>query len=332
MKRFMIVLAGIFAITATAHASLPLFNQCGCFFGGAEGTFLRPCIADPYFVFRGPVNPVASDAPLGKMLAVEPDFSPGFNVWIGTCLCNGKYDGRFGWQYLHSTDTRTVSVSGPNVLLYVPREHPTRSSDTLFNGFARSRLRFDFDTADLEGGYYKGSCCGLMMRLALGLRYAMIGYRNESRYAGFVDFPQEEFFEGVWRESSWTWGVGPRLAADLHYCLCGGLGLRGLAGVGLLAGVRRSSTRFDKNGEIITNTHTDSVCNALPLLEAKVGLDYSCTCGCTIFRITAGYQVVRYFSALQRVNLVDDISDSAYVLTNPHLDLIGFYIGAEIGF
>ncbi len=77
-------------------------------------------------------------------------------------------------------------VSGDDDVLWVPGE------ETFVNARAHSRVRFDFDTADLEFGRLKAGNCGLDLRISGGLRYAMIGYRNCTLYEGNEGNPQGE--------------------------------------------------------------------------------------------------------------------------------------------
>ena len=322
----------LLTLTGMAHA------DCCPYFAGVEATFLYPCIPDLYFAVRGTENTVSSGQPIGHLRAVKPDFTPGFYAWLGTPLCGGKWDVRVGWQYLHTRDSRRLTTSG-NEVIWPCKNSPELDPDAqLFNATAYSRVKFDFDTADLEMSTYKGRCNRLMLKLAGSLRYAMIGYRNEIFYAGNISLGGGAFESSLFNESSWAWGLGPRLAADLHYCICGNFGIRGLAGVGLLAGQISNTANhrelFDNgnpsNERILEKG--EYVCNLMPMIETKLGIEYCRTCGCGTLNFSAGYQVARYFSAVQRTYMTDDVNPSAYVMTNTSLDLTGFYVGAEFAY
>jgi len=202
MKSLFAIFAAVMALTTPV---LALGNCCpDDYYVGAEATFLRPCTSNLYYVFRGPINQIDADTPLGKLFAVLPDYTTGFNAWIGSSWCCGKVDARFVWQYLHATDSRTITASGPNEVLYAPKQHPTSTQDRYFNGLARSQVRTDFDTADIEMGY--NICkCDLWLRVVGGLRYAMIGYRNEILYQGFEQAALTSFDKRTQKEHSWAW-------------------------------------------------------------------------------------------------------------------------------
>lgn len=329
---------GTIALAATTVTANPFgFSSCATgFVGGADLLITRPCTDDLYLVIRGPTQEEAGQV-VGEMLAVMPDYQPGFRVYGGVEFCNGTRDIQLQWERLRTSDTRSVSVSGANEVLYPPKLSPNLDpSGRLFNARARSHVEFDYDAVDLIGRYcaacydrYSGCVIG-------GLRYARITFSDHSTYEGFTEPNQgpEDLQRSRLEAFSRSWGLGPRLGMVGRARLCGNLWIMGDATVGILMGEIRASHR---HGEIealdpVINVRQQSVCEIMPLIEARAGFEWVQECGCVTFSARAGYEVQRYFSAILRLAWTDDVRDAAYAMSVNPFDLQGVFVGIRVGY
>ena len=313
---------------------------CGCvdeFFGGVEATFLKPCTPNLYFVAKGPPNPTTSnDLPFGDLLALQPEYGTGFRAWVGAAFCDSKYDARFGWDYLHTSDRRRVVAQGPSENLLFPLAHADFNPNLgpFQDALATYQVRLDYDAADFELGYRKGTLCDSTVRLVGALRYAMIGYRGRILMQGHQTDQNLMFRQFLVREQSWAWGVGPRVAVEGHYWVCNGFGLRGAIGASLLAG----ELSGDYNVQELTGAgrqailDAEDVCTLIPNIDIEVGIDYTYCSECFFVTVGAGYRASRFWSSVQRLTWVDNSNESTYSLDDNPMDFYGFYVGAEIGF
>lgn len=321
-------------VTCTALTANPLVMP-GCatgFVGGADLLIAHPCTDDLYLVIKGPTQENEEQV-VGRMLAVEPDYQAGFRVYGGAEFCDGTRDIQLQWERLRTSDTCSVTASGPNEVLYPPKLGPNLDpTGRLFDALARSRVKFHYDAVDLVGRYcaacynrYSGCVIG-------GLRYARITFSDSGLYQGTTTLNNGMFEASTLEAESRAWGVGPRLGMVGRARLCGNIWIMGDASVGILLGEICASHRQSEleAPDARIDVTQQSVCEVMPLLEARAGFEWVQQCGCFTLSARAGYEVQRYFSAILRLAWTDDVRDAAYAMSVNPFDVQGFFVGLRV--
>jgi hypothetical protein len=346
----------------------------------AEYLYVRPHLCDLDYVIvdaRPSEQPSSSTAagvdlflPTGVEHGICPRYESAFRVGLGILFTGSCNDFEVAYTRLQTTDSRHavapddgglwITDGHPrynNLRLNNPSVVPSTGFETLqpaLTALARYRTRFVYNQAD----GVVGSRCTLWrrgwVRTFIGLRWEQICFRDKAYYQGTITTPA--FLPGGpsfrallnqrshLRSTSWMWGVGPRIGAELRYpILCGfGIGARG--GMALLVGdVGRSRQEFVARTLIAASPEASltplqqgldvnkhSRCHLCADLDARLGANYLYCCPCFSLLVEIGWQFFTCIDALVRETFNDVAGTSEEICQNFTID--GLYASAKIEF
>ena len=309
-------------LTAPAFADDAVLvpSQQGGFKVGIDALYLRPTSAGLDYATLA-TDP--TDFPIGfesnANATINPSYNFGVYAQVGYLFpCTGN-DLTLGYTYLSGNSTDSIvapplTISGnvaiPNGVVFVLPLTAVSFSSALSFSSAQGKLEYTLNVVDLEAGQRFASG-PYDMRMFAGLRYANIDSTLSTLAAPFTLPPgifglvnifvsQNQEFNSQFR------GIGPRVGVDTRYCFGSGFGVDVDVSTALLVGNVNSHYNGSLTSTITTppttsNFHAEnsSRTRVIPVLEAKLGLDYAYTfCSnrsALIFEV--GYQVTNYFNA-----------------------------------
>ena len=230
------------------------------------------------------INPFPFLSPHWSDQAVNPDFSPAFNLGIRYIFASGC-DIQLAWTHLNAFDNATTQVASPYALGQVsgPASIQALGPSALIGpplpfSTANALAHVPYDAVDLDAGLLLGVARHVQCRIFAGLQLARI---NQNLSTNFLSPDGTYSFTDV-SKSLFT-GAGPRLGIDVHY-LFGNFDLHGaLAGSALIGG-RQSRIDFFTSGpmdaaagltpntQYLTSPNSTQV---IPGMDAKLGGGYA---------------------------------------------------------
>lgn len=271
---------------------------------------------------------------------VDQDWNFGFRVGLGYTFEDSGNDVRLAWTHFNHTSSDSVTAPDNSVLTThfgfpFIAEFPDFIPFFLFGGAdwdnvtASSSVKTRLDSVDLDVGQYLDVGTRLRLRMFAGLRAARVTSDQTNTYVGSSDdvfieeFGQLEIdrtLTNVEQMNSKFSGIGPRIGVDSSYHLGNCFGLVAHAAFALLVGetdtetnanlasvltsTLTSSTFVDTDTDTFTITadgNSDDSTRVVPVLDAKLGLDYSYIfANESVLSIEAGYQVTQYIDAVDR--------------------------------
>ncbi len=299
--------------------------------------FLQPSSGN--LVYATLINPLPFLTPSWSDQAVNPGFSPAFNVGMRYQSGSGG-DIQLAWTHLNTYDTASTSAN-PN-LEFVPALGPI-ALQALGPSFligppppfasASAVAHFGYDAVNLDGGLSLSAGNQVRLRFFAGLQGVRI---NQSLSTNFLSVTGSVAFNDT--SSSVFTGVGPRVGMDLHY-LAGNLDLLcGIAGSTLIGGMQShinfvtSSSTLVATGITTPNpqsfTSPDST-RVIPGINARLGASYSIPVGgFGVLRCEAGYQAAVYIAAVNQYSL-SEVSNS---LTAPYEGTAAIFMRTAVEF
>lgn len=156
----------------------------------------------------------------GKVINMDFKYKPGFKVGLGMNLDQDNWDGVVEYTWLHFTQ-RQSSGRPAEGILHPTLPHPENLAEAT-NTSGRWRTSLDFVNAELARSYYVGT--HLTFRTHFGARLSLIDQRFTARYTSRATEQQIRS-----RNTSNSWGLGPRAGLDSNWLL--GLGFRVIGNV-----------------------------------------------------------------------------------------------------
>ena len=296
-----------------AFASL---NTCtpepsAAFETSASLLFLQPNSGN--LVYSTVINPFPFLSPHWSDQAVNPDFTPAFNIGLRYIFAGGC-DIRLDWTHLNAFDSASTQVASPYALGQVsgPSSIQALGPSSLIGpplpfSTAIALAHFAYDAVNFDAGLLLVADSHVQLRAFAGLQFAPI---NQSLSTNFLSSDGTLSFTNV-PQSLFT-GVGPRLGINVHY-LFGNLDLRGAIAGSTLIGNRQSridfftSSPMDAGSGLTPNaqylTAPDST-QVIPCLDAKLGASYAIPVGkIGVLKCEAGYQAAVYINVINQFTL-----------------------------
>jgi Legionella pneumophila major outer membrane protein precursor len=151
----------------------------------------------------------------GKVIDFDYDYKPGFKVGLGINLgCDG-WDGYVEYTWLHFNETSSATRPGTTGVLLPTWLHPANNI-TAISASARWKFRLDVINLELARSYYVGT--HLTFRTHFGLRVPLIDQNYNLGY--IAEDAQDVIIQS--RNSSDSWGIGPRAGINTNWLLgCG---------------------------------------------------------------------------------------------------------------
>lgn len=368
MKRISIALAAI-GISVGAMAALPAASSptqinipslSGGFVIGGTGFYLQPSDTHGDLDYANITNKTtANPANTNPNLQnIEPGYDWGWGVNVGYVIPNTGNDINLSYFRFDSKDTASTSVTGfngafaqnTNGNFILPVGISVATGDVYQN--ASATAEYDLDQVDLTAGQYINVGSHLSVHPVAGLRWAQVNRQLTENYSapgtsgnitqgsstnnlgnGTLTLNEKSDFEGI----------GPLLGVDTSYYIGQGVGIVGHFDGALLVGNIDSKTTeamAQLNGLAFANpqptfnaTYTaDSIHRLIPVLDAKLGLDYTYSFNNTDnsdITLEGGWQVNHYWNAIDRLQVVDGSganvvgrTTSSLVLSGPYLSLV----------
>jgi len=298
------------------------FNSCdekppNRFETSASFLLLQPSSGN--LVYSTVINPYPLLTPHWSDQAVNPDFSPAFNVGVRYIFdCSGDIE--LNWTHLNTFDNSTTLATNPLPPFIGPPPLSGASSTQLLGpsfligppapyATASAVAHFAFDAVNLDAGVWLSAGSHVRVRTFAGLQVARI---SQSLSTNFLSTDRSISFTDASR-SLFT-GVGPRLGIDMHY-VTGNLGLLGQIAGSTIMGTRQSRIDFftsspqtaaagiTPNAQYLTSPDMTQV---VPCIDAKLGATYAIPVGnFGILKCEAGYQAAVYFNAINQYSLTE---------------------------
>jgi hypothetical protein len=298
--------------------AIATFNICvpkssAAFETSASLLFLQPGSGN--LVYSTVVNPFPFLTPHWSDQAVNPRFSPAFNIGMRYIFDNGC-DIQLDWTYLNAFDNASTQVAHPIALGQTsgPPDIQALGPSFLIGpplpfASANALAHFTYNAVNLDAGLFLCAGRHVALRTFAGIQGARI---SESMSTNFLSADQIFSFTDVPKSS--FMGVGPRLGIDLRY-ICGNFNLRGALGGATLIGGRQNSIDFltssptgaasglAPNTQFLTSPASTQV---VPSIDAKLAASYAIPLGkFGILKCEAGYQAAVYFNVINQYSLTE---------------------------
>ena len=329
IKRLSLALVALgLSAPAFADSTVLVPSQHGGFKVGIDALYLRPSNSDLNYatVVLPPDGFFTAGSQRNSF--VDPAYDWGFYAQIGYLFpCTGN-DLTLGYTYLRSDETDSVIAGSGATIAVVP------FLGAIFpGGSATGKSEFDLNVADLEGGqrFTTGS---YDMRMFAGLRYANIDHELQTHVqsTGVGGPIGSQEFKSQFR------GLGPRLGVDGRYCLSIGFGNDANLSTALL--VSHVDAHYDRTFQLTPSlsvarfqARNGSENRLVPVLEAKLGVDYTYIMDCrckSALAFEAGYQATNYFNAVDHSRVLN-LGGTAFDHQNTTTDIgfDGIYFGLK---
>ena len=300
--------ASPFAINIPTLKSGLIFNL--------TGLYLRPTNEDLDYASFTPKNAGSNNTTNIRIYSVKPDYAFGFHIGLGYVFPNSGNDVQVGWTHLNTSDSdsthfKTDGEFGP---IEIPNAFDSAVST---GGTASGDLRIKYNALDLDVGQYVNVGTRLTMRMFAGIRYASIT-RGLDQHFESVGSDGKVSGGGVTASKaldidfhSDMHGVGPMFGMDSSYHVTNCFGFVGNVSTALLVSRIKNNTLYTLTDDSTPADvakfalHSDTLDRVVPMVEGKLGADYSHVFNGSIFSIAAGYQVTHYFNAIDRIALQD---------------------------
>lgn len=297
----------------------------------------------------GPGTQLASSA---NVLNNNPSYGYGFEVGIGYTFANSGNDVQLSWaSYNHATGTSVFTdpgqflSSGSRFNEYNYQGVYNFGGNTFtVNEFlnAGSNVKDKFNVVDLDVGQYVDIGTRLRLRFFGGLRAAEVEENIENLYHDMTDvnitnaagtslahFHYKDDLHETY--DSRFQGLGPLVGVKTSYNVWKCFGVTGLIDTAMLVGKVDSSTSSWQRLNIIDNNTnasvfpevfptnifedtSDNVWRVVPVIDAKLGVNYSYIFGNkSTLTLAAGYQTSYYFDAIDKVDAFTNEKESSNV-------------------
>lgn len=269
-----------------------------------QDTSKTPCVTFPSHIY-----------------SLDPNYNFGFTAGIGYVFpCSGN-DIHLNWIHFdQSTKEHIDDAKSTDQYL----SHVFKRLDADFKVTANSEATFKHDAVDLDVGQYLDVGTRMRMRFYGGLRYAQLrkdvdnqvtvtGTLNDpkSTHGGIISGASAKVSESY--RSKFT-GIGPHVGISTNYRLTRCFGISTNFAGSLLVGRSEASATSTSEWQIKSNPVSmpiiekteraaDNTTRVVPAFDAKLGLDYTqhFNCGKSTFTVEAGYRVMDYIDALDRL-------------------------------
>lgn len=282
----------------------------GGFVVGGSAFYLQPSASNGDLDYATVSFSPAPGAPNSSSVkAVDPGYDWGWGINVGYIFPNTGNDVNVNYFHFDSTDTNGLTLPfSQDFFLFLINNF----NDVPFQaGGAASKVQYNLNQVDLTAGQYIDVGCRLILHPNAGLRWAELDRKIWTNGLDIFLFSSGHNLETVDSKSNFS-GIGPLAGLDASYYIGGGFGAVAHFDSALLIGdIDASSNIFDgtfTSGSVSsssTSANVDSTNRLVPVLDAKLGLDYT-----FIFNnnansditLEAGWMVSKYFNAIDHLN------------------------------
>ena len=265
----------------------PIFLDSGGIFTSVDYLYWKPRSNGMDFAVSDPNNDNNIEGPTEQ---IQPEGGSGVRASIGYLTDTG-WDVMFTYTHFGSHSTRAISAP-PGGQLWLTRTNPASGNNFAFN--ATGATSVDYDTYDLEAGYWLYPTSSTAIRLFGGIRGATIDEQMIMSYSGgsIVNGTREQ------TQSTDLNGVGLRTGAEGHWNVFGNISLFASAATSVL--VADITTNYIENeplGPGKVNISTEYF-QTVPVMEVACGINAQIGC----VNIQAGYELNSWLNVDPRTN------------------------------
>lgn len=310
--------------------------------GGFEVTlaalYLQPSSDNLLFTTKGQFLDELSSVTQSSE-SIEPDYGWGFLFGVGYVIPNTANDIQLNWMHFNDNDEASENYTfsdGAANILSVDNGVVLSLSNIGDYADAFGKVKYKFDTVDLDFGRYINITNHLDMRLFSGLRYTKIESDVSVSYSGSgttVRLVPSIFVSNDFDSDSTFNGVGPLFGLSGNYNIGYGLGLSAAFDTALLVG----SIDFDQSNSVSHTTGSGLQSNSnssfdyddthiiAPAFDAKIGINYTYAMNNgTQFKFEIGYMAAQYIDVIETgefdesdpVDTIDFSLNGAYLSLN----------------
>lgn len=310
--------------------------------------YLQPVASNFGWSVTTTVLPIPS--PNWSVNVIKPDFSAGFNIGARYFLLNPGTDVQLNWSHLDTNDTDEVIVNpssqwvSPFSQTGTPPTQQGQITGISLLKVGNVRLKFNYDSVQLDLGKYINAGSNLQTRLFTGLNALFLKEEINSTFHGLPTLPVFNF-----NNTSKYNGIGPRLGFTNKYDIYHRIRLVGqFAGSVLYGKMQPAQYKFTGSSvELILagiNVNYEGLSNPsvnqlVPALDAKLGLSYTYIIKqASELTIEFGYMGAVYFDALSSYETNNNVipidsgslSTASAKHTHSNFSLGGPYVTANV--
>jgi hypothetical protein len=280
----------------------------GCFAFAGEFLMMRSSIDQPYFV----INSTNALVPTGSREANNQGWHKGYRVEGIYRLPCVMTDLRARWTHIpHFTDKNTISGTFIDAVFGLPEP---QTAGVL--GQAQIRQDFNFFYLDLIAGQILFDYCNFLFIFQAGVQYGYASFNEEVLFSTLSP-AQLRILQNACTVSGW----GPELGIDFSYQIWRCLRIVGRGSTALLVS-KRKTTFFDNGTLPDASIRNTTYTFLIPTANLRLGINLRNPCdfrrwfncsplaylACLDIEIEAGYEVMLFHRALDRMFFVDDLS------------------------
>lgn len=331
----------------------------------AEYLLLRPEVCDLNYVIQDsrPFGDVSSATatgvdlflPSGPDIGICPSFQSAFRLGGAFIFRDGCADFSAAYSLLTTRDKKRTSIAGDGglwITLGDPQFEDQRLNNALISGslpgaldaLAAEKFRLTYQVADGVAAWRSSRGGRLFTRRYFGLRWMQLIMKRTGIYQGtitqLVNSPAVRIFQAqqeTIKLDSRSWGIGPRVGADLWYEVGCGFSLAVHFGLSILGGECKDSqfeqvTRttlptdiapgFNIDGPLDVRTRTENL--LFPEFDARLGGEWRFCCKGVQVHVEAGWEFTSYLEVIPRVSFSG--FGAAGLTTRENFSLNGFYL------
>jgi hypothetical protein len=320
------IFAALPAATDPTVVNVPLLD--GGFVIGVSGYYLQPSPTHGDLDYAS-ANPNTTTPFSSSLRSVDPGYDWGWGANIGYIFPQTGNDINLSYFSLSTSDTNSVALPALDQnLLITPIGIVTDALEA--PNIASSKAEYDINQVDLTAGQFINVGCRLRLHPSVGLRWASIDRKLNNFYTEPVvgtEFVADGDNLSANQKSDFD-GIGPLTGLDASYYLGMGFGVVAHIDSALLIGSINSSastTYIEATGAIINsidnNTfNLDSSNRLVPVVDAKLGLDYSYlfnNAANSDLTLEVGWQADQYYNAIDKIEAAAVDVDSDGDLISP---------------
>ncbi len=257
--------------------------------------------------------------PQGDVRSLNWNTASGFRVGAGYRLPGEGWEAGFNYTYFHD-NANDLAGRPAGGSLFPTLTHPgmVEVADS-----ALADAKLNYNVYDVEVGKHFHPSEALDVRAFAGPRFATIGLENNAYYNG-GDARNDHVHSRIDFN-----GGGLRMGAEGQWSIWKGLGLYARGGASLMSGTFRSTlTETTNSGASTLVNVTDRFHKMVPVAELGLGVSWKYR----NWRVSAGYELVNWFGAVDSPDFVDDSHLGKMSRRTGDLGLEGLVLRAELEF
>lgn len=315
--------AGAFAaLPATTDPTLINIPQLlGGFVLGISGYYLQPSDSNGDLAYAS-LNTGLTPGFNSEIRSVDPGYDWGWGINAGYIFPNTGNDVNLSYFHFDTDDTDSASLNVQGVTPF------SFTAGALGNGDqTNSKAEYTLNQVDLTVGQFINVGCRLILHPNAGLRWTDLERKLNSFYQETPAVSGDSDNMSVHEKSDFS-GIGPLLGLDASYYVMYGFGFVGHFDSAVLVGnidSKLDATETEVPGIATTwNLKTDSTRRIVPVVDAKLGADYTYMFYNTAnsdLTLELGWQFTNYFRAVDRIGGIGDVDTGATITGHKTSDL-----------